>query len=61
MTALMYAAQDGNTEVVRLLIEKGAQKGIRNVYKRSAYDIAKEQGYMAIMELLSSRQKKEQY
>jgi ankyrin repeat protein len=40
MTALMYAAQYGNREVVELLLQVGAFSSIKNNQGQTAYDIA---------------------
>ena len=48
-TALMIAARDGQTEVVRTLIEKGANKNIKNNAGKTAYDFAANEEIKALV------------
>lgn len=51
-TALMYAAKNGNLELVNLLIKKGAEINILNNSGESAKDLAQNNGFNKIAELL---------
>ncbi|MFC1478069.1 ankyrin repeat domain-containing protein [Candidatus Margulisiibacteriota bacterium] len=51
-TALMVAAKRGRTEVVKLLIEAGADLNLKNVEDRTALMIAAEKGHTEIIKLL---------
>ena len=51
-TALMYAAGMGMGDLVRTLIEKGADKTIKRKDGRTAADIASAKGYTYIVKLL---------
>jgi ankyrin repeat protein len=39
-SALMIASANGNTQIVQLLLEKGANTSLRNKYGKSAIDVA---------------------
>ncbi|HOB72379.1 MAG TPA: ankyrin repeat domain-containing protein, partial [bacterium] len=47
-TALMYAAGMGLGDLVKTLLEKGADKNIKRKDGRTALDIAKAKGYTYI-------------
>jgi len=51
-TALMVGAIHGNTEVCSMLLEKGAEKGMRNNYGRCALDCAMRWGRTSLEPLL---------
>lgn len=51
-TALHEAARVGNTEVARLLVEKGINAHKRDTRGRMALDIAEQEGHYAIANLL---------
>lgn len=53
-TALMYAAMQGNAEMVKLLLEKGAKTGIKNKNGTTALTIASRKGNAEIVKLLES-------
>jgi len=54
-TALMWAADNGHTEIVRLLIDKGADINTENNYGYTALMEAAGAGHTEIVELLSKR------
>ncbi len=54
-TPLHYAARDGRTGILRLLIEKGAAIDARNIIGQTAYNVAKERGYEDAAALLAGR------
>ena len=51
-TALMLAAQDGHVEIVRLLLESGADKHLAMNDGRTALIVAPQRGHLEIVELL---------
>lgn len=51
-TALHNAAYKGNAEIVQLLLEKGADITLQNVFGETATDLAMEQGHEAILALI---------
>jgi cytohesin len=51
-TALHYAARDGHTEIVQLLLEKGASSNCRDYQGRMAVHNAAERGHAEIVQLL---------
>lgn len=53
MTSLIGAAARQNVELVKLLLEKGADKSIRDAEGKNALDYAKERNYEEIIALLS--------
>ncbi len=53
MTALAYAARGGHGEIVRLLLEHGADAQLRNSAGQTALDIALDNGYDEIAQLLN--------
>ncbi len=52
MTALHVAAVNGNADLARLLLAKGADPFVRNSYRKSPLDKAKEGGHKAVIALL---------
>jgi ankyrin repeat protein len=54
-TALMLAAKNGQTEVVRFLLSKGADKGLRDANGLTALEHAKGQGHQDIVQLLEGK------
>jgi hypothetical protein len=54
-TALMMAAAEGNIEVVKVLLAKGADKTLLDVDGESAADFARSKGHAKIAELLSAQ------
>jgi ankyrin repeat protein len=54
MTPLMYAAIYNNTEIIKLLVEKGARLGIKDNRGFTALDHAKASESMEAIELLSN-------
>ena len=53
-TALMTAAAEGQTEVVRLLLEHGADPGLKDKDGDTAASFARENGHTAVVELLEN-------
>lgn len=51
--ALCMAAGPGNTDVVKLLLERGANKQVRDAWGRSALDLAKLNNHSDCIKLLS--------
>ncbi|WP_462317635.1 ankyrin repeat domain-containing protein [Marinilabilia sp.] len=51
-TPLMYAAAEGNTEVVKVLIRHGADKSLTDIDGDNAAAFARQNGHTAIAELL---------
>eukprot|EP00937_MAST-01D_sp_MAST-1D-sp2_P002832 g2832.t1 len=52
-TALMWASVGGRTEVVQLLLSKGADKSLKNGSGKTALDIANEYKHAKVVEALS--------
>lgn len=52
MTCLMWAAFNGNAELVTFLLQKGADKGAETENGMTALKAAKEQGHKEIVKLL---------
>ena len=48
---ILTAIENGNTSLVKLLIEKGADTTVVNKEKKTVFDIAREKGYDDILEL----------
>ena len=57
-TALHKAVELGKVDVVRYLISRGADTGVKDATGQTALDHAKEFGHSKIVELLQSRDKK---
>lgn len=53
-TALLYAAENGNTEIVNALLAAGADFSIADKKNRTALDVAIQQGHTAIVRLLEN-------
>ena len=54
-TALMYAAEEGNTDVVKLLLDKGADINAKDEENRkTAFDYAKDNNHTEIITLLTN-------
>lgn len=51
-TALMVAASAGMSNVVRLLIDAGADRNLRNKKRKTAADIAAATGHLVIAQML---------
>jgi hypothetical protein len=51
-TTLMWAASTGQAETVKYLLEKGADKGIKDKHGDTAYSLALSNGYPEIAALL---------
>ncbi|MNW07170.1 Ankyrin repeat protein [compost metagenome] len=51
-TALHLAAQQGNIELIVLLLENGARIELKNVNNKTASDLAASKGYSDIAEIL---------
>ena len=51
-TLLMMAAEAGNLAFCQRLLEKGADKNLKNIYNQTAYDIAVEFGHEEVANLL---------
>ena len=51
-TLLMMAAETGNLAFCQILLEKGADKNLKNIYNQTAYDIAVEYGHEEVANLL---------
>jgi ankyrin repeat protein len=49
---LIFAAENGHDEVVKLLVSKGANIRITRSDGKSAIDLARENKYMAVEEIL---------
>lgn len=54
MTALSYAARGGHTRIVRMLVTHGADIFLKNSNGETAIDIARKNGFGAIIKLLSA-------
>merc|ERR1712226_1505547 len=52
MTALMYAAQGGHTEVVQTLLDKGGDTDTTNNEGKTAAKLAEEAGYNDVKKLI---------
>ena len=55
MDFLIYASYGGNTEIVRLLLDNGADPNIRNDYGMTALIAASSRGHNEIVKLLLER------
>lgn len=53
-TALIKAVEANQIEVVRILLVAGADPYIKDAHGKTAFDIARENGYSDILELLES-------
>ena len=53
-TALMFAAAFGRVEVVRLLVENGADIHIQNGHNYTALSLAEERGHQEVVDFLRS-------
>jgi ankyrin repeat protein len=53
-TALIKAVEANQIEAVRILLVAGADPYIKDAHGKTAFDIARENGYSAILELLES-------
>jgi ankyrin repeat protein len=53
-SALMYAAARGYLDVVKLLLEKGADSSLKNNDDETALDLARKQNQQAVVQLLES-------
>ena len=53
-TALILASSNGNVEVVKYLIDSGANVNIKNNECKTALDLAEENGYEEIAEILKN-------
>ena len=51
-TALMLAAQDGHTEIVKLLLEKGADVNVKTTTGITALWMASQNGHTEVVKLL---------
>ena len=51
---LHYAVKNGNVEVIRGLLRRGAEKGFRDAKGRTALEVAREEGREEMVGLLSS-------
>jgi len=49
--ALHYAAEAGNYDTVRVLLERGSDLSILTPEGKSAYDIAEEYGFLNVMKV----------
>jgi|GEM_PF-6703201 len=54
MTPLMAAANKGHEDIVKLLLDNGADRNMRNVWHSTALDLAKKNGYKAIVALIEA-------
>ena len=52
MTALMYAAKNGDLEMTKLLVEEGAQVTLRNKEGKTASMLSYENGHQEVFEYL---------
>ena len=55
-TLLMLAAVEGNVEIAKLLLEKGAKTAAKNNKGQTALDIAQQKGHTAFAEVLNTAQ-----
>jgi ankyrin repeat protein len=53
-TPLMYAVRNGQEDLIKMIVDKGADLSVLNSYKKTALDIAKERGDANIINLLQS-------
>ena len=51
-TSLMFAAEQGHSDVVNMLLSYGADKTLTDSHGKTAYDYAVENGYIELAELL---------
>ncbi|MGA2093146.1 MAG: ankyrin repeat domain-containing protein [Sedimentisphaerales bacterium] len=58
-TALLWAARAGHTEVVNLLLEKGAEVNVKDNNGKTALGMAKLRSYADIVQLLEKAGAKE--
>ena len=52
ITALMFAARDSTPEMVKLLLDYGADKSIKSTDGKTAYDYAVERGFVELAEII---------
>ncbi len=52
-TALHFAAGWGRAEVVKVLLEKGAERAVKNKAGKTALDLAREGGYADVSAALA--------
>lgn len=53
VTALMIAAVAGNVELVRMLLDRGADPGLTDIFGHTAKSLAEKKGNSAVVDLLS--------
>lgn len=51
--ALHYAAREGREELIRLLLKRGVNIGIRDTLGRTAAEVAEKAGHLKIIRMLS--------
>jgi ankyrin repeat protein len=51
-TALHSAAQKGNIEAVKVLLEKGADKAVKNSWRQTAEEVARKEGHVEVAEII---------
>ncbi len=51
-SALMMASQNGHAEVVKILLENGAQVNLKNKSDRSAFIMASQNGHAEVIQIL---------
>jgi len=54
LTALMWAAGSGQKDTVQLLLQRGANKGLKDDRGKTAADIARELGHKGVLAVLDA-------
>ena len=54
LTALMWAAGQGQADAVKLLLSRGADRGLKDDRSLTALEMARQGGHVAVVELLEA-------